>query len=135
MIFVSLTSLSLFCLSDGALYNIDPTTVKVKRRIQLANISRLSTSLLSDNFFVVHVPLEYDYLFVSGHKTEVISVLRQAFTEATSQELSITMQNMYDSIPQIPNGAVSPNLMIETALSQYWLNVIRNLSNIRGSEH
>ena len=81
--------------SDGALYNIDPTTVKVKRRIQLANISRLSASLLSDNFFVVHVPLEYDYLFVSGGKTEIISVLRQAFTEATSQELSITMQNMY----------------------------------------
>ena len=81
--------------SDGALYNIDPTTVKVKRRIQLANISRLSASLLSDNFFVVHVPLEYDYLFVSGRKTEIISVLRQAFTEATSQELSITMQNMY----------------------------------------
>ena len=62
--------------SDGALYNIDPTTVKVKRRIQLANISRLSASLLSDNFFVVHVPLEYDYLFVSGRKTEIISVLR-----------------------------------------------------------
>ena len=81
--------------SDGALYNIDPTTVKVKRRIQLTNISRLSASLLSDNFFVVHVPLEYDYLFVSGRKTEIISALRQAFTEATSQELSITMQNMY----------------------------------------
>ena len=105
--------------------------MKVKRRIQLANISRLSTSLLSDNFFVVHVPLEYDYLFVSGRKTEIISVLRQAFTEATSQELSITMQNMYDKT-LIPNGAVSPNLMVETVLNQYWLNVIQNLSNIRG---
>lgn len=98
-------SLSLFSVSllsshwsDGALYNIDPTTVKVKRRIQLANISRLSASLLSDNFFVVHVPLEYDYLFVSGRKTEIISILRQAFSEATSQELSITMQNMYEVI-------------------------------------
>ena len=50
---------------------------------------------MSDNFFVVHVPLEYDYLFVSGRKTEIISVLRQAFTEATNQELSISMQNMY----------------------------------------
>ena len=87
-----------FYSSDGAIYNIDPTTVKVKRRIQLANISRLSASLLSDNFFVVHVPLEYDYLFVSGRKTEIITVLRQAFTEATSQELSIAMQNMYDIV-------------------------------------
>ena len=38
---------------------------------------------------------ECDYDFDSGHKTEIISVLRQAFQEATSQKLSITLQNTY----------------------------------------
>jgi len=74
-------------------YNIDPTSVKVRRRIPLANISHISTSLMSDNFFIIHVPLEYDYLFVSGRKTEIVSVLRRAHLGATGDELSLAMQN------------------------------------------
>ena len=113
--------------SDGALYNIDPTTVKVKRRIQLANISRLSASLLSDNFFVVHVPLEYDYLFVSGRKTEIISVLRQAFTEAASQELSITMQNMYVVMYESQSGPTCGELS-EMAKNITLYQIIENVN-------
>ncbi len=80
--------------TDGAMYNIDPGSMKIRRRIMLANIGHLSTSLLQDNFFVVHVPSEYDYLFVSSRKTEVVSVLMKAYSEATGEQLSITMQNM-----------------------------------------
>lgn len=80
---------------DGALYNIDPASVKVRRRIALANISHISTSLLRDNFLVVHVPSEYDYLYVSTRKTEVVSVLRQAYCTATGDELTLVMQNAY----------------------------------------
>ena len=88
-----------FCLivhfADGAVYNIDPASVKVRRRIPLSNISHISTSLMSDNFFIIHVPLEYDYLFVSGRKTEVVSILRLGHLEATGEELSLAMQNMW----------------------------------------
>ena len=80
--------------TDGALYNIDPASMKVRRRISLSNISHVSISLLSDNFFVVHVPLEYDYLLVSGRKTEIISVMRIAYLSATGEELNLAMQNM-----------------------------------------
>ena len=76
------------------MYNIDPTSVKIRRRIALANISHVSTSLLSDNFFLVHVPTEYDYLFISGRKTEVVAVLRLAYMDATGEELNVAMQNM-----------------------------------------
>ena len=80
--------------ADGAVYNIDPPSVKVRRRIPLSNISHISTSLMSDNFFIIHVPLEYDYLFVSGRKTEIVSILRLGHLEGTGEELSLAMQNM-----------------------------------------
>ena len=85
--------LLIFHFTDGALYNIDPSSVKVRRRIPLGNISHISTSLMSDNFFIIHVPVEYDYLFVSRRKTEIVSILRLAHLEATGEELSLAMQN------------------------------------------
>ena len=48
---------------------------------------------MSDNFFIIHVPVEYDYLFVSRRKTEIVSILRLAHLEATREELSLAMQN------------------------------------------
>lgn len=60
----------------------------------MSNISHISTSLLSDNFFVIHVPTEYDYLLVSPRKTEIIGALRQAYSVATKEELQLVMQNM-----------------------------------------
>ncbi len=83
--------------TDGAIYNIDPTSIKVRRRITLANVGHLSTSLLQDNFFIIHVPSEYDYLFICSRKTEVVSMLTKAYSEATGEELNITMQNV--SVP------------------------------------
>lgn len=79
---------------DGSVYNIEPTSCKVRRRICLSNISHISTSLLSDNFFLVHVPSEYDYVYVSGRKTEIVSILRLAYQEAMGEELKLVMQNM-----------------------------------------
>lgn len=92
---LEISSTPLHTLTDGALYNIDPASSKVRRRIALSNISHVSISSLSDNFFLVHVPSEYDYLFVSGRKTEIITVLRLVYQDATGEELNIAMQNMY----------------------------------------
>lgn len=80
--------------ADGSIYNIEPNSSKVRRRIPLSNISHISTSLLSDNFFLIHVPSEYDYVYVSGRKTEIVSTLRLAYQEATGEELTLVMQNM-----------------------------------------
>ena len=51
--------------TEGALYFLEPTSAKLHHRIPLANISHISASLLPDNFFVVHVPTEYDHLLLS----------------------------------------------------------------------
>ena len=80
--------------ADGSLYNIDPASFKVRRRICLSNISHTSTSLLSDNFILVHVPTEYDCVYVSGRKTEIVSLLRLAYQEAMGEELTLVMQNV-----------------------------------------
>ena len=66
----------------------------MRRRIAVGNISHISVSLLSDNFFVVHVPQEYDYVYASGRKSEVIASLRLAYLEAMGEELSLVMQNV-----------------------------------------
>ena len=57
------------------MYNIEPGSSKIRRRIAIGNISHISVSLLSDNFFVIHVPQEYDYVYVSGRKTEIVARL------------------------------------------------------------
>ncbi len=78
---------------DGSIYNIEPSSVKIRRRIPLANISHVSTSLLNDNFFIIHVPTEYDYVYVSCRKTEVVSILRQAYHDAMGEELTLKLEN------------------------------------------
>jgi len=79
--------------SDGSMYNIEPSSAKVRRRIPLANISHLSASLFCDNFFIIHVPTEYDYVYVSGRKTEVIAIFRQAYMDAMGEELTLELKN------------------------------------------
>lgn len=51
---------------DKAIYNIEPSSFKCKRRISYETIGDIKLSKLPDNFFAVHVPSEYDYLFVGA---------------------------------------------------------------------
>ena len=76
------------------MYNIEPGSSKIRRRIAIGNINHISVSLLSDNFFVIHVPQEYDYVYVSGRKTEIVAALRLAYLEAIGEELGLAMQNV-----------------------------------------
>lgn len=66
-------------LTEKALYNIDPVSIKSKRRIGLLDISCVKMSGLQDNFFVICVPTEYDYLFVSSKKIEICLQLRRQY--------------------------------------------------------
>lgn len=91
---LNLTACPFFLCAEGGVYNIEPGSSKVRRRITIGNISHISVSLLSDNFFVIHVPQEYDYVYASARKTEIIAVLRLAYSEAIGEELNLTMQNV-----------------------------------------
>lgn len=60
-------------ITESSIYNIEPQSYKMKRRILLKGVASISLSKLPDNFFALHVPSEYDYLMVSTKKCEIIS--------------------------------------------------------------
>eukprot|EP01052_Picozoa_sp_SAG31_P011815 SAG31_NODE_678_length_12892_cov_5.458063_10_plen_327_part_00 len=84
-----------------AVYNVDPSGFKVKRRIDLRSIEEISISCLegaqnirvltrycncmclcwcrADDYLVMHVPSEYDYLWVTNRKRHLVQLIRRQF--------------------------------------------------------
>lgn len=61
--------------TDQAIYNVIPTNhKKCKRRISIISIVSVTVSSTSDEF-VIHVPSEYDYRFISPKKTAICKLL------------------------------------------------------------
>ena len=60
----------------------------------MSNISHISTSRLRDNFFVIHVPTEYDYVYVSEHKVEIMTLLQRLHRTATGVEMPLHVDNV-----------------------------------------
>lgn len=83
-------------ITSDAIYNIlDQKSFGVKRRIDLVSLHSISTSTLADNFFCVHVPAEYDYLYISERKTEILLVLLQAFEQKAKHALPIFFSDRF----------------------------------------
>jgi hypothetical protein len=80
-------------ISETSLYNLDPHHYKIKRRIFIKNIGSISSSCLSDNFFILHIPTEYDYVFISNRKTEIIVKLMGLYERLTGKPLPINIDN------------------------------------------
>jgi len=76
--------------TENAIYNIEPNSYKLKRRIPYELLGSISMSNLPDNFFLFHVPTEYDYLMVSGKKVEIVTRVSDAWEKKMSETLSIT---------------------------------------------
>lgn len=83
-------------ITDFAIYVVDPETHTLKRRIALAAVEKLSLSELSDNFFAVIVPTEYDLLMASTRKTEIVSVLVESMKSASNYELEVHLSNSFE---------------------------------------
>ncbi|KAL0480104.1 myosin [Acrasis kona] len=74
-------------ITEKAAYNIDPHGYMINRRIPLKKIRAISVSPLTDGYFVVHIPDEYDYVFESNKKTEILKVLNENYTHMTRSTL------------------------------------------------
>jgi hypothetical protein len=83
-------------LLDLALYNVEPSSYKVKRRILLKELGAISLSKLPDNFFCLHVPSEYDYLLVSNKKTEIVSKICEVYEKDLHAKLPVNFSNSFD---------------------------------------
>eukprot|EP00300_Choanocystis_sp_HF-7_P033095 c45388_g1_i1.p1 GENE.c45388_g1_i1~~c45388_g1_i1.p1 ORF type:complete len:233 (-),score=50.53 c45388_g1_i1:76-774(-) len=83
-------------ITDLAIYNMDTVNYKIKRRIDLKLLGSVSMSTLPDNFFALHIPNEYDYLMVSGRKTEIVTVLMLNHENLTSEQLPINFNDSFE---------------------------------------
>ncbi|KAL8519228.1 hypothetical protein ACS0TY_010244 [Phlomoides rotata] len=86
----------LLLITDFAIYIMDPETDSLKRRIALAAVETLCLSELSDNFFAVIIPTEYDLLMASTRKTEIVTVLVNATKSASDFELEVSLSNRFE---------------------------------------
>lgn len=75
-------------ISESGIYNLDGS-YKLKRRIAFQDLRSVLMSTLPDNFFVLRVPGEYDYLFVSSRKTEIVLRLMAAYERALGTALPV----------------------------------------------
>ncbi|XP_047968756.1 myosin ID heavy chain-like [Salvia hispanica] len=82
--------------TDFAIYIADPETDALKRRIALAAVEKLCLSELSDNFFAIIIPTEYDLLMASTRKTEIVTVLVDATKSASDYELEVALSNSFE---------------------------------------
>ncbi len=83
-------------LSEGSVYNLNPGKLSLNRRIEIKNIGGLSMSTKPDNYFVVHVPSEYDYIFVCETKTEFVTALSDAYQTIHKRPLSLTFKDSFE---------------------------------------
>ncbi|XVF53458.1 hypothetical protein PTKIN_Ptkin05aG0100800 [Pterospermum kingtungense] len=80
-------------ITDFAIYIVDPDADRLKRRIALAAVDKMCLSELSDNFFAIIIPTEYDLLMASTRKTEIVTVLVEATKSASDYELEVVFSN------------------------------------------
>ncbi|XP_057951122.1 uncharacterized protein LOC131145958 isoform X2 [Malania oleifera] len=83
-------------ITDFAVYIVDPETDSLKRRIALAAVDKICLSELSDNFFAIIIPTEYDSLMASTRKTEIVTVLVEATKSASDYELEVAFSNRFE---------------------------------------
>ena len=77
-------------ITENYICNVDKNTnYKIKRKIHIRDVGSLVVSTHADNFFLIKVPSEYDYFFVSAKKTEIILRLLTAYQRITGTPLEV----------------------------------------------
>ncbi|KAL2318342.1 hypothetical protein Fmac_032218 [Flemingia macrophylla] len=85
-------------ITHSALYVVDPDVDALKRRVALPAVERVCLSELSDNFFAIVIPSEYDLLMASTRKTEIVTLLVEATKSKTASgfELHVVFSNRFE---------------------------------------
>lgn len=64
-----------------------------RRRISFDSINAVSLSKLSDNYFIIHVPSEYDYVIETPKKAILVTLLKDAIKKYNGKDLTINFAN------------------------------------------
>lgn len=85
-------------ITDKAIYNLMTSNyAKCKRRISLDKVAKITTTELSEEF-VLHIPDEYDYRYISAKRQQIIEVIRtikpslkaSTLKKATLEDIAVT---------------------------------------------
>mmetsp|Transcript_11310 Transcript_11310/g.20776 ORF Transcript_11310/g.20776 Transcript_11310/m.20776 type:complete len:1021 (-) Transcript_11310:294-3356(-) len=85
-------------LSEKAIYNLKPSSFTLRRRIPIEKVSGVSLSKFADNFMVIHVTNEYDYVYDCQRKTEFLSTLNDLYKNFTGGNLPLNFGDTIDYI-------------------------------------
>jgi hypothetical protein len=78
----------ILAITNEKIYNIKKQ--KVKRMILIHKVGGITKTLISGKTeFIIHVPSEYDYRFVSDRREEIIDILKYRFVETMQVNLPI----------------------------------------------
>ncbi|KAJ7539254.1 hypothetical protein O6H91_11G083200 [Diphasiastrum complanatum] len=83
-------------ITDVAIYTLDADWCNLKRRIALNAVGKVCLSELNDNFFAIIVPSEYDCLFASTRKTEIVTILVEATKNILETPLEVNFSNRFE---------------------------------------
>ena len=112
----SKTQRRILLLTTNAVYNLGEGKYKENRRIAIRDISKVSVSPYADNYTVLHVAKEYDYLVVLERKTEFLTALSDAYQRVTGSTLPLnfatevsvaTKEKKAQQLSFVKNDAVS----------------------------
>lgn len=98
-------------ITENAVYNIDTSNFKVKRRIPIDEIDTVSVSSLPDGIFCMHVPDSYDYLYESDKKSEIIDIISDA-KQKKDKDLKINVADKFDYTAG-PNDVCSVSFVLD----------------------
>ncbi|KAJ6243757.1 hypothetical protein M0813_22198 [Anaeramoeba flamelloides] len=84
--------------TDQNVYNLNPSSYQSLRKIPLIKITSITLSCFEDNFFVLGVEKEYDYLIVSSRKTEIVCCLLEC-CEKLNKKIDVQFTNNFNYRP------------------------------------
>ena len=93
-----------FIISDTSVYIIGAEKEKtgpnkgqlvkvIKRKIPFKDIASISLSTKCDDFFVLHIPSEFDNVFDNVLKTELVSVLCEKYLADVGRPLAVNFSD------------------------------------------
>lgn len=89
----SKTQVRILLLTQNAIYNLGEGKYKENRRILVKDVTRISVSPYADNYVVIHVAKEYDYVILLERKTEFLTALADAYKLLTGNTLVLKYEN------------------------------------------
>ena len=98
-------------ITNQALYNFKGK--EKKRRIEIANLSGVTISKISEQFIIHGKNEEYDYLYTSPNRLKIIEILEEIYESVTQNELLFSIVNEKDLTKYVVGKSErkkSPNL-------------------------